>query len=231
MRHTRHPHETITELLRSAPLFNALEQQHLDLLASSCELIKLDRGENIFRRGDTMHCFYYLQSGCVKIYAMSKEGAEKVVHIAAPGESFGEAAMFLDSPAPVGAQAVHESIVLELPKTVIDKLIKDEPRIAHLMLAGMSMRMHRLIQEIKAMALQSATERVIGYLLQLCSDQKDIQNIRLPARKVTIASLLNLTPETLSRTLSKLEKQGLISVNATEIHIPDCDKLRSVTLI
>lgn len=139
--------------------------------------------------------------------------------------------MFLDSPAPVGAQAVHESIVLELPKTVIDKLIKDEPRIAHLMLAGMSMRMHRLIQEIKAMALQSATERVIGYLLQLCSDQKDIQNIRLPARKVTIASLLNLTPETLSRTLSKLEKQGLISVNATEIHIPDCDKLRSVTLI
>ena len=71
---------------------------------------------------------------------MSKEGAEKVVHIAAPGESFGEAAMFLDSPAPVGAQVVHESIVLELPKTVIDKLIKDEPRIAHLMLAGMSMQ-------------------------------------------------------------------------------------------
>lgn len=224
-------HKAIADLLRNVPLFNTLEDAHLEFIASSCDLLKLGRGDNIFRRGERVHSFYYLLSGCVKIYAMSKDGAEKVIHIAAPGESFGEAAMFLDAPAPVGTQADHESIVLGLPKTVIDKLIESDPRIAHLMLGGMSMRMHRLIQEIKAMSLQSAGERVIGYLLQLCSDQNDTQNIILPARKVTIASLLNLTPETLSRPLSKLEKQGLIFVKATEIHIPDCEKLRSATLL
>ena len=224
------PHTTL-ELLRHVPLFNALEEPHLEFIASSCELIKLGRGENVFRRGEPVHNFYYLISGCVKIYAMSKDGSEKVIHLAAPGESFGEAAMFLDTAAPVGTQAVSESIVLALPSVTIFKLIDKNPRIAHLMLGGMSMRMHRLIQEIKAMALQSASERVIGYLLQLCSDQKDSQHIVLPARKVTIASLLNLTPETLSRTMAKLEKQGLITVNSTEVHIPDCDRLRSATLI
>jgi len=222
---------TISELLRNVPLFNALEQPHLDLIASSCELLKIERGENIFRRGAPIHSFYLLLSGGVKIYAMSKDGAEKVLHIVAPGESFGEAALFLDTPAPVGTQAIQESIVLSLPKAAIYKLIEEDTRIAHLMLGSMSMRMHRLIQEIKAMALQSASERVIGYLLQLCSDQQDTQNIVLPAKKATIASLLNLTPETLSRTLTKLERQGLIIVNATDIHIPERERLRSETLI
>lgn len=223
--------ESISDFLRNVALFNALEQSDLQLIASSCELLKLARGDNIFRCGTAIQSFYYLISGGVKIYAMSKDGAEKVIHIASPGESFGEAAMFLGEPIPVGTQAIHDSVVLALPKTVIYKLIEENPRIAHRMLAGMSMRMHRLIQDIKDISLHSASERIIGYLLQLCSDQKMSQNIILPAKKATIASLLNLTPETLSRTLAKLEKQGLIFVNATEIQIPDGERLRSATLI
>ena len=223
--------ERIPELLKNVPLFNALEPAHLDFIASSCELLKFERGASIFRRGDPVQHFYYLLAGGVKIYAMSRDGAEKVIHIATPGETFGEAALFLDVPAPVGTEAIHESIVLALPKTALHKLIEENSRIAYLMLAGMSMRMHRLIQEIKGVALQSASERVIAYLLQLCSEQKDTQNIKLPAKKATIASLLNLTPETLSRTLAKLEKQVLIEVNATEIHILDSERLRATTLI
>ncbi len=226
-----HTPEVIPELLKNVPLFNALEPAHLEFIAASCQLLKFNRGENIFRRGMPVQCFYYLFSGRVKIYAMSGDGTEKVIHIASPGESFGEAAMFLDVPAPVGTQSIHESTVLALPRSAIYKLIEEDARIAHLMLAGMSMRMHRLIQEIQAVALHSASERVIAYLLQLCSEQMDTQKITLPAKKTIIASLLNLTPETLSRTLAKLEKQSLIVVNATEIHITDSEKLRSTTLI
>ena len=165
------------------------------------------------------------------LIALSKDGGEKVIHLISPGESFGEAAMFLDTPVPAATQAIQDSIVLAIPKAFIFRLIDEDPHVAHHMFAGMSMRMHRLIQEIKTIALQSASERVIGYILQLCSGQQGAQNISLPAKKVTIASLLNLTPETLSRTMTKLEKQGLIVVKATEIHIPDCDRLRSATLV
>ena len=69
------------------------------------------------------------------------------------------------------------------------------------------------------------------YLLQLCNEQPERQNIILPARKATIASLLNLTPETLSRTMTKLEKEGLIRVKATEVEIPDPDKLRTAVRV
>ena len=221
----------IPELLKNVPLFNALEPVHLEFIASSCEVLKFERGASIFCRGDPIHYFYYLLTGSVKLYAMSRDGAEKVIHIAKPGETFGEAALFLDAPAPVGTEAIQESMVLALPKTTLYKLIEQNSRIAYLMLAGMSMRMHRLIQEIKGVALQSTSERIIAYLLQLCSEQHDTQKIKLPAKKSTIASLLNLTPETLSRTQTKLENQGLIEVNATEIHIPDSERLRATKLI
>lgn len=222
--------DTITELLRHVPLCHALDQARLAQVADACELLKFARNEMIFDRGAPVNGLYYMVSGCVKLYAMSKDGVEKVVHLATPGEAFGEAAMFLDAPAPVATQAVQDSVVLVLPKSVLYKLIEADPQVAHQMLAGMSMRMHRLIQDIKAVGLKSATERVIGYLLQLCCDQTEVQNIVLPAKKSTIASLLNLTPETLSRILTKLEQQGLIFVNATEIRIPDCDRLRGDTL-
>ena len=225
------PLHATPDLLRNVPLFNALEQTHLDFIAASSEIVKFERGNTVFLRGAPVHHLYYLLTGCVKIYAMSKDGAEKVIHLTAPGESFGEAAMFLDTPAPVGTETVQDSTVLVVPRSAIHKLMDDAPRIGRLMLAGMSMRMHRLIKDIEALALQSANERVIHYLLQLCNEQPERQNIILPARKATIASLLNLTPETLSRTMTKLEKEGLIRVKATEVEIPDPDELRTAVRV
>lgn len=225
------PSDSLAALLRKVPLFNTLDESMLERIGSASEFLTLARGDIIFDRGTHVHSFYYLVSGCVKIFALSKDGGEKVIHLISPGESFGEAAMFLDTPVPAATQAIQDSIVLAIPKAFIYRLIDEDPHVAHHMFAGMSMRMHRLIQEIKTIALQSASERVIGYILQLCSGQQGAQNISLPAKKVTIASLLNLTPETLSRTMTKLEKQGLIVVKATEIHIPDCDRLRSATLV
>lgn len=218
-------------LLIDIPLFKELDADHISLLCASCEIFHLGRGESLFERGSAVDSFYYLIDGLLKIYATSKDGSEKVIHIVQPGESFAEAAMFLGMPVPVSTQAMHKSAVLSVPKATILKLIEGTPTVALQMLAGMSMRTHRLIQEIKSMSLQSATERVVGYLLQLCGENPESQSITLPATKQTIASLLNLTPETLSRTLAKLEQNGLISVNATQILIPDCGQLRNNTLV
>jgi len=67
-------------------------------------------------------------------------------------------------------------------------------------------------------------------LLQISADASDASNITLPASKTTIASLLNLTPETLSRTIAKLQQLGLIEVNGKDVMIIDVKKLRSYDL-
>jgi CRP-like cAMP-binding protein len=97
------------------------------------------------------------------------------------------------------------------------------------MLAGLSIRMHQLVQDIEMLSLQSCTQRFIGYILQISADDADdadADSITLPASKTTIASLLNLTPETLSRTMTKLQQAGLIEVNGKDIVISNIAKLR-----
>ena len=218
-------------LLSRISLFSEIEVVHLERLGAHCQVLDMPRGITVFSRGEPVAGFFYLLSGSVKIFALSKEGAEKVIHLVSPGESFGEAALFLDIPAPVATQVIQDAKVLLIPRGPLFKLMETEAAVAQKMMAGLSMRMHRLIQDIQTLSLQSGTQRFIGYLLQLCAHEPDAKSIVLPAAKNTIASLLNLTPETLSRTMAKLEQSGLIVVNNKEIGIPDVARLRKENLI
>jgi CRP-like cAMP-binding protein len=92
-----------------------------------------------------------------------------------------------------------------------------------------SRRLHRLVQDVEAYALQNGMQRLIGYLLRdVEMDAARGQNtltVCLPASKATIASRLSLTPEYFSRVLHELEAQQLITIDRREIRILDVQKL------
>ena len=97
------------------------------------------------------------------------------------------------------------------------------------MLAGMSMRLHQLMNDVESYSLHSGKERIIGYLLRELpeSDQNGVNvAITLPTNKGVIASRLNLTQEHFSRILHELTELGLIVVEGRKIHIPSVAKLR-----
>ena len=116
--------------------------------------------------------------------------------------------------------------MLLVPKQVIFSLLERDTTVSRKMLAGLSMRNRQLVQDIESVALLTCTQRLIGYLLQISSGATGSSHVTLPASKTTIASLLNLTPETLSRTMLKLQQQGLIEVHGKEITITDIAGLR-----
>jgi CRP-like cAMP-binding protein len=97
------------------------------------------------------------------------------------------------------------------------------------MLAGVSRRLHGLVQDVEAYALRNGMQRLIGYLLRdvemdTAGGQKAV-TVSLPASKATIASRLSLSPEYFSRVLHELEAQQLITIDRREIRIPDVQKL------
>ena len=92
------------------------------------------------------------------------------------------------------------------------------------MLAGLSRRLHGLIQDVNAYSLDNGTQRVIGYLLK--EAQRDGEAVSLPASKAVVASRLNVTPEHFSRILHDLSEQGLVKVRGRAITIPDLARLR-----
>ncbi len=220
----------ISQTLSEFFMFRELNSEQIAKIAEYSQIIDFPKGTSIFNRGDAAVGLYILLEGQLKLGVTSPQGTEKIISIVVPGESFGEAILFLERQFPVYAQAIMDSQVLLVPKNLIFSMLDHDPMFARKMLAGLSIRMHQLVQDIEMLSLQSCTQRFIGYLLQISADAPDASNITLPTSKTTIASLLNLTPETLSRTLAKLQQLGLIEVNGKDVTITDVKKLRKYDL-
>lgn len=237
----------IPRYLGVLPLFSDLERTELERLAQGCTLQRHERGAMVFRTGEPCEAFFVTVTGQVKLFALSPAGQEKVIELVGPGGSFAEALMFLGRPYMVSAQALADSLLLGVSRqAVMDELARDH-RFALRMLAGLSRRLHGLVHDVQAYALQSGMQRVIGYLLstpeaspagwppQPAPSGRDQEaeggasgerlTVCLPVSKATVASRLSLTPEYFSRVLRELEDARLIEVDKREIRILDTRRL------
>ena len=215
--------------LANLPMFSEMSREELDRVAAATVPIHAPKGQSVFQCGDPCVGFHIVVYGQVKLGFTSPQGIEKVVEIVSPGQSFGEALMFLDKPYIVFAQALADAMVLHVAKhAVLDGLARD-PGFARRMLAGLSRRLHGLVRDVEAYTLRSSQERVIGYLLGDIADVTDNGKpveVHLTPGKSVIASRLNMTPEHFSRILHDLAAAGLIELNGRAVRIPDLERLR-----
>lgn len=138
--------------------------------------------------------------------------------------------MFTDRPYVVSAVTLADSLMLHVAKETLYAELERDPRLARRMLAGLSCRLHMLVRDMEALSLQSATQRVIGYLALLADGDGGAgsgAHATLPAQKSLLASRLNLTPEYFSRILHELEGEGLLRIDGREIEILDPARLRA----
>lgn len=217
------------------PLFRELSEEQRARIAAGARILRVARGEILFRRGDPAAGSYIVCYGRVKLSFVSPAGVEKVIHIIEQGEAFGDAVMFLDVPHVVSAQALADSLLLLVPKETVFENIDREPLFARRMLAGLSRRLLQLVADVEAYSTRSSTERLIGFLLRDCINPGAEEgapgptgsiDIDLPVAKGIIASRLNLTQEHLSRILHDLSSLGLIEVRGRRIHVRDVERLR-----
>jgi len=218
--------DKIQNLLARVPLFDRLDGQELAKVAAGTVEQHIRRGEAIFHRGEPCNGFHIMVYGQVKLVAVSPAGAEKVVRLLGPGESFGEALMFLDRPYILSAIALADTMLLTVDKAVLFAELSSQPMLARKMIAGLSQRLHAFVSDVKSYSLHSGTQRVIGYLLQ-AQDAAGGAEVRLEVGKNVIASRLNLTPEHFSRILHDLSSKGLIQVNGRNIIIIDEEGFRA----
>jgi len=220
----------VQTFLANIPLFKELEPEELDRIAAGTRNTHVNRGEILFRKGDPCVGLHVVVYGQIKLAFASQSGAEKVVELMGPGQSFGEAVMFMDKPYPVYSQALADSLLLHIDKAVVFEEIRRDPGFARRMIGGLSRRLHSLVTDLEAYTLHSGTQRVIGYLLRDVVDPpKDGSPIQvaLATSKGVIASRLNLTPEHFSRILHDLSVAGLITVQGRSVEILDPEGLRT----
>ncbi len=224
----RHPQIKVQAFLANLPIFAEMQPEELDRVAAGVGPSYYEKGQAIFQCGDPCNGFHLVVYGQVKLGVISPQGIEKVIDILGPGQSFGEAVMFLEQPHIVFAQALADTMLLHVAKQVVFEELARDAGFARRMLSGLSRRLRGLVRDVEAYTLRSGQERVIGYLL---ADVPETANgepveVQLTPGKSVIASRLNMTPEHFSRILHELAASGRIEVNGRTVRIPDLARLR-----
>ena len=207
-----------SQLLKQLPLFSALDETDLALVASCAVQRRARAGEYLFRRGESCNSFHLLIEGRVKLVVGSPDGQERVIDVVGPGQSFGEACMFLGKPYMVNAEIVEDAVLIRVPKRVVMEEIERNPDFAKRMLGGMSHRLHQLVGDLESISLRSAAQRVANYLLR-CAESSTDGQIVLDISKGLIAARLNITREHFSRVLRTLADEALIEVHGKAIQL------------
>lgn len=220
----------VQAILANLPLFSDMGADDIERIAAGTQILHVDKGETIVHRGEPCVGFHVVVYGQVKLGFTSPQGAEKVVDIIGPKQSFGEALMFLEKAYIVSAQALADCLILHVSKAVVFREIEADPSFARRMLGGMSRRLHSLVSDVEAYSLRSGAQRVIGFLLREAPGESQSDNaldVVLPTNKNIIASRLNLTPEHFSRILHELAAASLIEVEGRTVRVLDLARLRS----
>lgn len=217
----------IIDALSTVPLFQGLDRGQLQKLSSIVGDQRYVRGQTIFAEGDAGIGFYVVISGRVKIFKLSAEGKEQILHVFGAGEPFAEAAVFVGACFPAHALALEMSRIFFFPRQAFISLIGENPALAMNMMAALSMRLKKFTHLIESLSLKEVPGRLAVHLLLLAEEQER-DTIRLDLTKSHLASLLGTIPETLSRILTKMVKADLIATNGPTITILDRDALEAL---
>lgn len=221
-------------LLARLPLFAGLAPDELALLTAGARSQDVPNGDFLFHRGDPCRGFYVVQRGQIKLVLPSQRGTDKVIDIVHPGQSFGEAVMFLEKDFMVDARAVLDSTVIYVPRQALFEGIERFPSVARKMLAYLAARAHRLLLDVEAMALYSSKQRLVTYLLERLPASPETRKhavdkwpITLDVAKGVLASRLDMSAACLSRLLQDMSTHGVIAVRGRRIDVLDLAALQA----
>lgn len=212
------------DALRQTPLLSQLTEAQLQRVVSHALKRRLEEGEWLFAQGDAATRFYLVEAGQIRLFRLAAEGAEKVIEIVSPGQTFAEALMFLRAPRyPVSAAALEPTTLIAIDTSDFAAMLRESVDTCFVVLGALSQRLRALIGEIDILTLHTARSRVARYLLSHCPAERRAFALEIP--KSVLASRLSITPETFSRVTKQLMTEGVISVNGGHITIHDRDSL------
>ena len=213
--------ENILNIISAIPLFNSLPDDQLSAIRQIAVEKQYNKGQTIFSEEDETKGLFVVVNGRVKIYKVSSEGKEQILHIIEAGQSFGEVTLFTGQQMPANAQALAKSRLLVFPRSAFVGLVTANPSLALNLLAILSKKLRQFAAQIENLSLKEIPARLASYLIYLAEEQGSEDVVTLNVSKGQLASLLGTIPETLSRIFAKLSGQNLIRVEGPKITLLD----------
>lgn len=196
-----------THLLSQASFFKGISPEGRGAIARICRPVEARKKQEIFHEGQAGDAFYLLVRGRVQLHKAAPDGREVVLKVIQPGENFAEVVLFEVPRYPVTATALTSCLLLKILKRDLLGLL-DDAEFRNDFIAMLMRKQRYLADRIRQLMFHSVEDRFFHFLREQFGDQRVIT---VPITKKSFAAAIGTTPETFSRLIRRLAKEGRIS--------------------
>ena len=227
------PPITHGQTLAKAAIFSGLAEHELSFLAGRAVQRNYSAGEIIFSEGEACSGLYVVESGHVRIFKSSAGGREQVLSIDGPGASIAELPVFDGGTYPASAAAIDDATLLFVSKQDFQALCLAHPQVALKVLKVVGARLRRLVGIIEELSFTTVRHRLAAFLLRLVQEEGrrpgDGLAVTLPANNQELASQIGTVRELVSRNLSRLQSEGILTIDGRTLTICNLKALEAET--
>jgi CRP/FNR family transcriptional regulator, dissimilatory nitrate respiration regulator len=207
----------IISQLEKASLFRGLSHKHLETLGTIALPKAVPKKKILFWEKEEGHFVYLLCFGLVRLYKTDRNGREIDIKLVKPGEVFGEVILFEQRTYPVSAVAVRECDILLLPRNDILCLLQNS-EFRDDFIGMLLKKLRYLTGKIYHLTTGDVRERFFLFLTEHYGEKKEYY---IPMTKQDMAKAMGTNPETLSRLIAQLKKEGVLTWEGKKIIMAD----------
>lgn len=219
-------------VLTDIPLFAELSVEELRKITAISSLVNYKKGEFVFHEGEAFPGIYIVLKGLVKIFKISPQGKEYILHLLRKPNLFGDVPLFTGGKCPASVQIMEDSTLLFIPKNEFLQLLKDNPELSFKIMAGFAKRLESITVKAVDLSLKEVVNRLADYIVKGIESNHN-SNLpepffKIPLSNPTIAAYLGTIPETISRAIKKLKDSRIIRVHGRTIFVQDFENLKKL---
>jgi len=210
-------------------LFRGLSQEAVHRFNGMMRKTKRSRGEWIFVHGDPADSIYFLQTGRIKITALSEDGHEVVHEILGPGAIFGETSAILGTARTNSAQTLEPSLLCEIHRKDFESLLRAYPELSLQLLKSIGLRLKKAEAQLVNVICNDVSRRVKDALIDLM-----VKESGAPDRPVTIkitqqdlANSIGASRQKTWQALKELEDSSVLRLMYRSILVMEPHRLRN----
>ncbi|HLQ71134.1 MAG TPA: Crp/Fnr family transcriptional regulator [Bacillota bacterium] len=222
--------KTVQELLQTFPIFKDLTDYEMEPIIDLAKSRLYKRGTHIFMQGDPLTNVYFIYSGQIKIYKTDFHGKEQIINILQPRDMFPHQGFFRKDDYPAHAEVAEDATLVYIPIHLFEDVLITHPEICIKLFRVLGDIIVELQARLEEKILHNTYEQIIMLLLRLGNKHgKELENnnIQLQTQFTNreLANMIGSSRETVSRTLTQLRKQGIITMDMKGFMVFDVDGL------
>lgn len=219
-------------VLKKVQMFHGLTEPELSYLASRALVKQYDHNQLVFSEGEPCTGLYVVADGTIRIFKTSPNGREQVLGIEGPGSSVAELPVFDGGSYPASVSSLSKSKLIFISRKDFQALVMEHPEVALKVLKVVGARLRRLVGIIEELSFTTVRHRLAAHLLRLAKTQgtktADGVSFQLAGSQQELASHIGTVRELVSRNMSRLQAEGILSMNGKEIVVTDMNALQAL---